>query len=452
MRQIHSSSSKVLTLGIALSASVLACGQADAPEKPIAVAVSMPVNPSQSGVAPEITAAESKAREERTTGPFEGADDDVPLEKFGDGARAFAAVKDTLLRSYYADGIDEDALYRAATAGMLEKLDPKMKKWNRLLPPREVTELRNDLKGEVVGVGVIIKFDGNSGYSDVLGALPNSPAEKAGLTLGDKVITVNGKLYKGMRMKDVVTDIRGKAGDPVKLSILREGKLLDVTILRARVAYDQPTSTMLPEAVGYLSIPAFTDKTPGAVRAALEDLERKGAKALVVDVRTCPGGGFDRAIDTTALFLPEGTPIVTLRRRSAAQEEKHVAKGKPVLVDVPIALLVDAKTSSGGEILAAALQEGRRARVVGDRTMGKWSVQSVDDLPNGFAFKYTVSLFFTPTGKTYDRTGLSPDVRVTLDDETRARAAAAPRIEDRLALDTQLRTASELLHATRAGR
>lgn len=374
----------------------------------------------------------------------ESDDDAVPTDKFSDGARAFDTVRASLLRSYHAEGITEDDLYRAATAGMLEKLEPKMKKWNKLLSAKEVAELRNDLKGEVVGIGVHIAFDSPSGYADVLAAFPGSPAEKAGLAAGDKIVTVNGKLYKGMKMRDVVADIRGKAGEPVTVTVLRADKLVTFTVVRERVVYDQPSHALLADGLGYLCVPSFNEKTPGQVREALDDLAKKNAQALVVDLRQNPGGSFERAVETAELLLPQGAGIVSLKRRGK-EEEKHVAKTKGLLTNVPLAVIVSRSTGSGAEFVTGALREGRRARVVGQRTMGKWSVQSLDDLPNGYAYKYTVSLFRTPSGKTYEGVGLSPDVEVAMDDKDLARAKAVTSADDRLAIDVQLRTAKEIV-------
>ncbi len=209
-------------------------------------------------------------------------DDELPATKFTEGAKAFAKVRQTLLEQYYAEGIGEDELYRAATAGMLEKIEPRMAKWNKLISDRELAELQADLRGEVVGIGVKIKFDPLSGYTDVLEAVPGSPSERAGLGAGDKIVTVNGKLYKGMRLRDVVADIRGKAGETVTLTVLHGAKLDTVKVTRDRIGFDQAEHAMLSEGVGWIHVPSFNDKTPGAVKAALEDL--KGAKALVVDL------------------------------------------------------------------------------------------------------------------------------------------------------------------------
>jgi carboxyl-terminal processing protease len=413
-----------------------ACGQPAASDE-------VHPNPSAVALAPAVAPPPSPVNGSPARGSAD-VDDDVPTEKFAGGAKAFAEVREALLKSYYAEGVTEDDLYRAATAGMLEKLDPRMKKYNRLLSPGEIAEMKNDLKGEVVGVGVHIQFDEKSGYADVLATLAGSPSEKAGLLPGDKIVTVNGKLYKGMRMKDVVVDIRGKAGEPVTLSVLRGDKLIGFTIMRERVSYDSPIHAMLPDRLGYVRIPSFTDKTPGAVRAGLEELEKGGARALVVDLRQTPGGSFERALDTAALFVPEGAPIVVLKRRGKP-DEVHVSKGKPVLGSLPIAVLIDGGTASGAEFLAGALQEStRRARLVGARSHGKWSVQSLDELGNGYAYKYTVSLFRMPSGKSYDGVGLAPDVESSMDEGALARANAA-KPEERVAIDVQLRTAKELL-------
>lgn len=415
---------------------VMSCGQPGSHES-TASGGSAPASAAAPGTPPRGAPAPAAAEKE-------DADEALTADKFSDGARSFATVKETLLKNYYADGITEDDLYRAATAGMLEKLEPKMKKWNRLLSAKEVAELRNDLKGEVVGIGVHIAFDPASGYADVLAAFPGSPSEKAGVLPGDKIVTVNGKLFKGMGMKDVVAEIRGKAGEPVTLSILRADKLLPFTITRERVLYDQPSHALLADGLGYIHVPSFTEKTPAQVKEALEDLARANAQALVVDLRQNPGGSFDSAIAVGELFLPEGTGIVTLKKKGK-EEEKHVApKGKALLTNLPLAVLVSKGTSSGAEFITAALQEGRHARIIGQHTNGKWSVQSLDDLPNGFAFKYTVSLFKTPSGRSFEGTGLVPDIEVAMEERDLARANAA-KLSDRLALDVQLRTAKELL-------
>ncbi|HEY6459536.1 MAG TPA: S41 family peptidase, partial [Polyangiaceae bacterium] len=337
----------------------------------------------------------------------------VPPEKFSDAQRNFDQARKTLLEQYYDPSITEDDLYRAATAGMLERVDPKMHKWNKLVSPSEAAEMKNDLHGEMVGVGIIVDFDAATGYIDVKRTIPGTPADRAGVAPPDQIVTVNGKLYRGLSLRDAVADIRGKIGETVTLSILRGDKLVSVPVVRERVAYDDVSHMMLPGAIGYVQIPSFNARTPDGIRDALTDLHAKGAHAVIVDLRMSPGGFFDEAVAALGPMVPAGSVVTTLRKRSTT--EPLIPKTVPVFADGPVAVLVNGRTASSAELAAAALHDLRHATVVGSRTLGKWTVQMLDDLPNGYALKYTIALFESPTGKSYEGVGLTPDVQV---DET----------------------------------
>jgi carboxyl-terminal processing protease len=371
----------------------------------------------------------------------------VPSEKFSDASRNFEEAKKALLESYYDGSFTEDDLYRAAVAGMLERVDPKMHKWNKLLAPSEVAELRNDLKGEIVGVGIGIELDPATGYIDVHKVYPGSPADRAGLAPPDKIVTVNGRLYRGLTLHDVVADIRGKAGETVTLSVLRGDKLVSVPVVRQKVIFDQVTHFLLGGAgssvVGYVQIPGFNARTPEWLRDALTDLASKGARALVVDLRHSPGGSFDDGVAAAGELVPAGSTVASLHKREKI--EPVVAKTTPVLPDVPIAVLVDHETASSAELVTAALQELRHATVLGSRTQGKWTVQRVDDLSNGYAIKYTIALFAAPSGKSYDGAGMAPDVEVDQSDDATERAQKETDVPKRLAEDAPLRTAITVL-------
>jgi carboxyl-terminal processing protease len=181
------------------------------------------------------------------------------------------------------------------------------------------------------------------------------------------------------------------------------------------------------------------------VKAALAGLEKGGAmKALVVDLRSNHGGSFDDAVATAGLFLAKGAPIVTVAKRKE-KPLTYTAKEDAIAPGLPLAVLVNGATSSGAEFVAAALGEGRHATLVGTRTFGKWSVQTLEELPNGYAMKYTVSLFRTPSGKGFDGVGLTPDVEVTMDEQEFEHEPANSSGADLLAMDSQLRTAATLL-------
>jgi carboxyl-terminal processing protease len=397
---------------------------------------------SEHGQASNALAAASAASAASPSHETNSPVDDNPREKFSDPERTFQTAKDTLLSSYYADSLSQEDLYRAALRGMLEYADPKMKSWNKLLSPWELAEMRSSLKGEVVGVGVQIRFEDDSGYADVLGTIPGSAAEKAGLVTGDKIVSVDGKLYKGKQLRDVVADIRGKVGETVTLSILRGDKILSVPLVRGMVAFDPVKSMTLPDGYGYIGVRTFSSKTAPLARTALDGM--RGIHGLIVDLRACLGGSFDDAVATAELLLPNGTVIVKTVGRSGKEDTK-TSHGPGLFAGLPTVVLVDHDTSSGCEFVTAALREGRHARVVGARTFGKWSVQQLFDLPNGYAMKYTVSLFYTPAGKTYDGVGLSPDVDVTMDEKQRDKADSVTVPEARLDVDPPLRTALALL-------
>jgi carboxyl-terminal processing protease len=367
----------------------------------------------------------------------------VQTEKFGDAQKAFAAAKDAMLTKYYAAGLTEEDVYRAAVRGMVEDIDARMHKWNRLLSPAQVAEVERDLSGEIVGIGVTTKFDEATGHIDLMGVIAGSPAEKAGLQAHDTIVSVNGKVYRGKTEMDAVRDIRGKAGDPVTLSVLRDDKLLPFTIVRAPVVVPDERH-FLVDGVGELEISMFTKKTAAEVKVAMDDFAAANVHAIVVDLRANGGGSFDDAVKVAELFLPSGTPIVTLERREGKQET-ITSKGTPPLAALPMVVLVNQETSSSGELLAGALSEERHARVVGTHTFGKWTVQSIDDLGNGYAIKYTTALFHTPSGKSYEGVGLTPDVEVDADKEQVERVLYIVDPAKRLPADTQLRTALSLL-------
>jgi carboxyl-terminal processing protease len=366
----------------------------------------------------------------------------APPERFSDAARSFDAVRKALLEGYYRDSVTEEDLYRAAVAGMLERADPAMHEWNKLLSPSEIHELRNDLKGELVGVGVKIELDPATGYIDVRGTVPGSPAERAGVAPPDKIVTIDGRLYRGLTLRDVVADIRGKPGETVTLSILRGDRLVSVPLARERIAYDQVRG-MVVGGVGYLRVPSFNAKTPAAAHDALADLASRHVSALVVDLRGCPGGSFDDAVATASELVPPGATIVSLQKRG--KTEAIASKGAPIAPELPVAVLVDHGTSSGAEVVAAALRDDRKAVLVGQRTFGKWTVQTIEDLPNGYAFKYTHALMLSPAGASAQGLGLAPDVEVDMaaDEVDRQQAVTDPVA--RLAGDVQLRTAVTLL-------
>lgn len=370
----------------------------------------------------------------------------APGQPFGGGERAFQQLREDLRKRYYRE-LSDDEIYGAAARGLLEHLEPdggKGQGWNKLLSPAEMAELRADLRGEVVGIGVEIHVDEASGICDVLGVLPGSPAEGAGVREGDKILTIDGKRYQGRPQKEIVGALRGKAGDELRLLILRGADLVTLKLRRARVPFEVVSSARLDGGLGYVQLKSFSEGTPEALRAALQGLAQ--SQALVLDLRGNQGGLLEKAIACGELLLPKGATIVRVPRRGVP-EEVHVAKGGAALGPRPVAVLVSGTTSSGAELLAAALREGRGAILVGGKTFGKWSAQTIEDLDNGFAAKFTISQFRTGAGKSYEGEGLLPDVEVAMDDGEVPRLQRLRDPAARVQRDVALRTALGLLRA-----
>lgn len=426
-------------LGAALASGLLllACGRASTP-------ASAPAPAPETALAPRESDGKAGDPEPmvRSAAPFTNAE------------QAFQTVRETLRRRYHRE-VTDDELYRAAVAGMLQNIEPQLAPYNKLLSPEEVRGLTEDLKGEFVGVGVAIRFDEPSGISDVVNIIPGSPAERAGVRDGDKILTVAGKSYKGKTLRDVVADIRGPVGETVALSILRGTEVRTFTIKRERLTYETVTSVMLPGDVGYLLIRQFSETTPKAVRAGLQELLGKHARALLIDLRDNQGGLFEQAASTASLLLKRGTTLAKVRRRG--EPERLVTSegsdtGAGGDLTVPVALLIDGETASSAEMLAGALREATGALLVGGRTRGKGSVQTVEDLPNNYAIKFTTGEFLLPSGQRIEGAGLVPDVEVALpvpDGSTYgqqlSRVQRLASATERLAQDVQLRAAYNMV-------
>jgi carboxyl-terminal processing protease len=362
-------------------------------------------------------------------------------DRFADGEKTFARAKEMMAKRYVDDKVDDERLWRAATAGLFG-----IGKWDKLLSPSELAALKADLVGEVVGLGIAVSLDEAAGLVNVDFVVPGSAAARAGLGVGDKILRLDGKSPKGMSMSDVVRSIRGKAGTSVTLTILRDAAIVTRTIKRAPFVLDAVATQALPGGVALIEIRAFSEKTPALLKEALEKQRAAGVKALVIDLRDNEGGLYERMLDCAGQLLPRGTLVVTALHRSGVVEDKRTANDP--IVSVPTAVLVNGMTSSGAEILAAALKQ-TGARVVGKRTHGKWNAQTIEELGNGWAAKFTVAVFRAPSGAMLDGKGLDPDVEVEMDSREATRAASIKEGDKRVAADAQLRAAVGLLRLGR---
>jgi carboxyl-terminal processing protease len=367
-----------------------------------------------------------------------------PQEPFSNGAATFESVKQIMLKNYINKGLSEDDLYRAAVEGMLSNIDPSMTMWNKLMTPTEYKELVGDMQGRIVGVGIEIGFNEKNGYADVMGVIPGTPAEKAGIKPGDQILRIDGQSFKGRQLRDLVYAIRGKEGSDVKLTVLHEDTIRTVKIKRQGLIWDSVSSQWVDKNLAVLHIRNFTEATPALLKKTLSDLKNKGVKGLIIDLRGNQGGAFEKTTESIEYLVPRSALIVKVNKRGPEQEDL-LSKGEPILGGVPLVVLINGHTKSGAEIMAGALKMSAGATTVGTHTYGKWSAQSVDELPNKFAIKYTTATFLAPDGSDLSGKGLQPDIVVEFNEEEAAKLQSQRDIKQRIEADVQLQTAINVL-------
>ncbi len=334
------------------------------------------------------------------------------------------------IENSYVDPVDEDRLIDGAIRGMVGTLDPH----SSYLNAEEYALLESDTTGQFGGVGV--EIDARGDYLTVIAPIAGSPAARAGVRAGDEILQIEGRDARGLDVDEAVRRMRGAPGSHVRVVLQRRGQAdpLRLDLVREVVHVSSVESHVMDGGIGYLTIKSFQERAADEVTRALDDLTRASngrLEGLVLDLRNDPGGLLDESIFIADEFLADGVIVSTRGRDGAAQDEAraHAAGTRP---DFPIVVLVNEYTASAAEILAGALQDHHRATLVGTRTFGKGSVQTVVDLPDGGALKLTIARYFTPSGRSIQAQGIAPDVQVeqvTLPDEPAVGAPEAPERE-----------------------
>jgi len=357
------------------------------------------------------------------------------------GEANFEKVKQELLKHYYRENLTEDEIYQAAVRGLMKELDPDLSEWNRVLSSQEFAEMQNDMAGEIIGAGVEIKFEPESGQSEVLYVIPGSPAEKAGIARGDRLLSVDGKRFEGKNLGLVVEAIRGKEGEKRKLSLLRGDEVLNKSMRLTKIPYAEVGLEWPSPSTALLTLNYFTESTPVRIEKALAGAKK--AKSLIIDLRGNSGGGLDAALSSASLFIPKGKPIVSVRKRGEKEEILRSTR-EPAAPGVPIVVLMDEETKSAAEFFAMALKEQLGATLVGKKTFGKWSFQKVEKLGNELAVKYTVGLVRSSKGVDLAGKGVSPDVEVALEGGSARKLQRTKEMSVRLEKDAPLRAALKI--------
>jgi len=312
-----------------------------------------------------------------------------------------------LIQSEYVEDVQSKKLIYGAIQGMLKTLDP----YSTLLTPDEYKELEIETKGSFTGIGIEITI--RDGILTVVAPIEDTPAWRAGLKPGDKIIKIDGKPTKGMSLIEAVKLLRGPKGTKVTITILRNNKVFDVTIIRDVIPIRSVKSALLEKEYGYIKITNFQESTPKELKKALKKLEEKPLKGLILDLRNNPGGLLSSAIKVADEFLDEGI-IVSIKGKT--DKKKIVFKAQPNpkwdTHPYPIVVLINKGSASASEIVTGALKDNNRAIVIGQKSFGKGKVQTVIPLIEGYAVKLTTAYYYTPKGVCIDKVGITPDIEI----------------------------------------
>ncbi len=314
-----------------------------------------------------------------------------------------------LVQQYYVEEVDTKKLIYGGIKGMLKELDPH----TNFLSPDIYKEFESETSGEFGGLGIEITL--TKGVLTVISPIEDTPAWKAGIKPGDKVVSINGESTKGLSLAEAAKMMKGKKDSKVVLGIFRDGfeAPKDFVIKRGIVKIKSVKYTDLDEGYAYIKITSFIENTHSDLVRTLAEHEKKhkGTKGLVIDLRKNPGGLLNQATLISDLFLSEGTIVSTIGRNEKEKEVVY-AKKKGTLEGFPVVILIDEYSASASEILAGALQDNKRALIMGKRSFGKGSVQSVVKLGDGSGLKLTVARYYTPNGVSIQAEGINPDVEL----------------------------------------
>ena len=317
------------------------------------------------------------------------------------------------IKSDYVDEKPDDELIEAAASGILSSLDPH----SSFLNNDDLKEMSVHTKGEFGGVGIEITTD--MSVAKVVSAIDDTPAFRADIKAQDYIIRIDGKSTYGLRIDEIVKKIRGKPNTPVKLTIYRKGEKepIEKTIIR-RIIKIKPIKANRFNDVAYIKITNFSEKTFDNLQSEILKLKKtigdKNLKGLVLDLRNNPGGLLDQAIQVSALFLDKGKSVVSIKGKSGLIKEFQTDSNQELIPNLPIVVLINEGSASASEIVAGALQDHSRAVIMGAKSFGKGSVQTIIPLDNNQgAIKMTTALYYTPLGRSIQAMGIVPDIELT---------------------------------------
>jgi carboxyl-terminal processing protease len=314
----------------------------------------------------------------------------------------------SLIQKNYVEDVDATEVLQGAIKGMLSSLDPH----SSYLKPDDFKELKLETKGSFTGIGIEITM--RDSVLTIVSPIEGTPGEKAGLKAGDKIIKIEGALTKDMTLMEAVKELRGPKGTEVTISVHREGwsNLEEYSIVRAIIPLHSVRSKVLEPGYVYIRISNFQAKTTSDFKKALKDLTNKGRiSGLIIDLRNNPGGLLAQSVKISDVFINEGV-LVSTKGRVKEQNTVYNARRGSTRYDFPIVVLVNEGSASASEIVAGALQDHKKALIVGTQTFGKGSVQTIIPMTNGAGLRLTTARYYTPSGRSIQNEGIEPDIIV----------------------------------------
>jgi len=341
---------------------------------------------------------------------FVGASQDLSAdnEETYKGLKIFSEVLD-IIKNNYVEEVDERDLIEKAIQGMVQSLDPH----SAFMTPEAMKELQVDTQGEFGGIGIEIQMP--DGILTVVAPIDDTPAAKAGVEAGDRIIKIDGELTKDMSLSEAVSKMRGLKGTEVTITVWREDEPdpVDFVLVRDTIPIESVRSGLIQDGFGYVRITNFRERTTEDLTAALEKLESGDVplKGLVLDLRNNPGGLLTQSVSVADLFLEQGI-IVSMKGRDGQNQQVYSAIPNKVKRDYPMVVLINNGSASASEIVAGALQDHNRALILGTTSFGKGSVQNVEALRDDYGLKLTIARYFTPSGRSIQAQGIKPDIEV----------------------------------------
>jgi carboxyl-terminal processing protease len=352
----------------------------------------------------------------------------------------------SIVQNQYVDEVPPRELIYSAIKGTLRGLDPH----SSFLDPDSYREMQVETSGSFGGLGIEITL--RDDILTVVAPIEGTPAHRAGLQPGDRIVKIDGLPTKDMQLADAVKRMRGKPGTRVTISVVREGwtEPHDFEITREQIRVHSVRTHDLGNGIAYIRLRQFQEQTAHDLDAALEKFSRNGMKALILDLRNNPGGLLTSAVEVSEKFIEDGKLVVYTEGRVRNQNMRFSAHAKKPLTSVPMVVLVNQGSASASEIVAGALQDYGRAVLVGTQTFGKGSVQTIIPLSDGSGLRLTTAKYFTPKGRSIHGKGITPDIVVEVPRDASARPAAPPLDPmEELKKDVQLQRALDVIKTMR---